>query len=99
MSEFLKHQMARLSGIAFLILCLGAVALGQTSTITYQGRLTDGGSPPTGTYDMQFKLYDALTGGSLQGSPNTVTKTGVNVTNGVFTLQLDFGAGPFPGAD
>src|SRR5258708_239560 len=70
---FLKRHIAHLLGTACLMLCLSATALGQTSTITYQGRLTDAGSPPTGTYDIQFKLYDALTAGSLQGSPNTVT--------------------------
>jgi photosystem II stability/assembly factor-like uncharacterized protein len=89
----------RLFLLASLLCCMTSVAAAQTSTITYQGRLTDGGTPPNGLYDFQFKLYDALTGGSLQGSPNTVTKTGVNVATGVFTVQLDFGAGAFPGAD
>jgi hypothetical protein len=71
------------------------------TTITHQGRLFDSGTPPTGTYDMQFKLYDtAMVGtGMLQGSPNTVTLPTVNVTNGIFTVQLDFGASAFPGAD
>src|SRR5260370_27106576 len=89
----------RFLGVACLALLLSVAASGQTSTITYQGRLTDGGTPANGTYDLQFKLYDALTGGTLQGSPSTVTRTGVNVTNGVFTVQVDFGAGAFPGAD
>src|SRR5438093_11800508 len=71
----------------------------QTGMITYQGRLSDNGTAANGTYDLQFKLYDALTLGNLQGSPNTVTKTGVSVTNGIFTVQLDFGASAFPGAD
>ena len=70
----------------------------QTTSFTYQGKLTDGGAPANGPYDLQFKLYDALTDGSLQGSPNTVTKTGVQVTNSIFTVQLDFGASAFPGA-
>src|SRR5260370_1512306 len=61
---FLKRHIAHLLGTACLMLCLSATALGQTSTITYQGRLTDAGSPPTGTYDIQFKLYDALTAGA-----------------------------------
>jgi hypothetical protein len=82
-----------------LLVLTASFTQAQTSTITYQGRLTDSGAPPTGTYDMQFKLYDALTAGSLQGSTSTVTKTGVNVTNGIFTVQLDFGASGFPGAD
>ena len=89
----------RFLGVACFVLFLNTAALAQTSTITYQGRLTDGGTPANGTYDLQFKLYDALTLGSLQGSPNTVTKTAVNVTNGIFTVQLDFGASAFPGAD
>src|SRR5260370_32462086 len=95
---FLKRHIAHLLGTACLMLCLSATALGQTSTITYQGRLTDAGSPPTGTYDIQFKLYDALTAGSLQGSPNTVTNATVNVTSGIFTVQLDFGPCALPGA-
>ncbi len=87
-------------GLACLVLFFGTgMAVGQTSTFTYQGRLTDGGTAANGTYDLQFKLYDALTAGNLQGSPNTVTKTSVLVTNGIFTVQLDFGAGAFPGAD
>ena len=83
---------------AFLALAAN-VARAQTGMITYQGRLSDNGTAANGTYDLQFKLYDALTLGNLQGSPNTITKTGVNVTNGIFTVQLDFGAGGFPGAD
>lgn len=63
--------------------------------------MTDGGTPPTGTYDFQFKLYDALTNGNQLpiGSPVTVTKSAVMVINGVFTVQLEFGASGFPGAD
>jgi hypothetical protein len=45
---------------------------------------------------MKFKLYDA--GGNPQGTPDTVTLDGgVQVTNGVFTVQLDFGAAAFDG--
>jgi hypothetical protein len=86
--------------VSCFVLFIGTVAaFAQTTTFTYQGRLTDGGTPVNGTYDIQFMLFDALTGGSLQGSPNTVTKPAVLVTNGVFTVQLDFGASGFPGAD
>ena len=78
---------------------IGHAQTTQTTSFTYQGKLTDGGGPANGPYDLQFRLFDALTDGSLQGSPNTVTKTGVQVTNGIFTVQLDFGAGAFPGAN
>jgi hypothetical protein len=90
-----------LSVACFVLFLSTGAAFAQTTTFTYQGRLTDLGTPPTGTYDMQFKLYDTATvgTGTLQGSPNTVTNATVSVANGVFTVQLDFGASGFPGAD
>jgi hypothetical protein len=57
--------------------------------------LTDGGSPATGLYDMQFILYDALYGGGQQDA--IVPKDDVPVTNGLFTVELDFGPNVFSG--
>ena len=65
------------------------------SSFTYQGRLTDGGSPANGNYDLQFRLYDDLTGGNQIGS--TVNVNGIAVTDGLFTTLLDFGATAFAG--
>ena len=56
---------------------------------TYQGRLTDGSAPANGLYDFEFRLYDESTGGSQVGS--TLTHSSVNVTEGLFTVVLDFG--------
>jgi hypothetical protein len=56
---------------------------------TYQGRLTDGGNPANGVYDLQFILYDAVTGGAQVGP--IVTSDDVAVANGLFTVNLDFG--------
>jgi hypothetical protein len=70
----------------------------QTTTFTYQGSLTTGGNLANGSYDLQFKLYDQLMVGVLQGSPNTVTVSNVMVNGGVFTVELDFGAAAWPGA-
>lgn len=64
---------------------------------TYQGRLANSGVAGTGPYDLQFKLYDNVTGGSLVGSPSTVTFISHTVTNGLFTVMLDFGATAFDG--
>ncbi|MDQ7029822.1 MAG: hypothetical protein Q9O62_08615 [Ardenticatenia bacterium] len=72
-----------------------AIAAPVGTAFTYQGRLTDGGSPANGAYDFQFKLYDAATGGSQVGS--TVTKDDVAVSDGLFTVDLDFGSGAFDG--
>src|SRR5215469_15101912 len=76
-----------------LLLTAGTVR-SQTTMFTYQGRLTDGGTPANGNYDLQFTLWDALNGGTQQPQPNPVTVMlpSVSVTAGVFTVQLDFGA-------
>ena len=77
------------------------VALGQTTSFTYQGELKEGGTPANANYDLQFTLWDALTGGTQQPQPTpiTVTRLNVAVANGIFTVQLDFGANGFPAAD
>src|SRR5207237_6606829 len=88
-----SHLPSQLLLAAVLLLLAFMPTAAQTTSFTYQGRLNDGGTPANGTYDMQFKLYDTGTVGtcSLQGSPNTVTNSTVQVTNIIFTLQLQFG--------
>lgn len=71
-----------------------ATALG--TGFTYQGRLTDAGSPANGAYDLRFILYDAETGGAQVGTV-TATKDDVQVVNGLFSVDLDFGATAFNG--
>jgi hypothetical protein len=80
--------------ISLALLPLAAFA--QTSVFTYQGLLTDNGVPANGSYDFTFTLFDDLTAGSPIGTPQTVAAT--PVSNGLFTVTLDFGAGAFPGA-
>lgn len=62
---------------------------------TYQGRLATSGVAAEGTYDFLFNLYDAASLGSQAGL--TQTNNAVVVSNGTFTVQLDFGAGAFNG--
>src|SRR5437764_3060225 len=69
----------------------------QSSSFSYQGRLADSGLPASGSYDFQFKLFDAVTAGAPQGA--TVALSNVPVSGGIFTVTLDFGSGSFPGAD
>ena len=66
-----------------------------TTEFTYQGQLRDGGTNANGTYTMVFKLYDSLSGGNQIGSTLTTSPT---LANGLFTVNLDFGAGAFNGA-
>ncbi|MBV9241021.1 MAG: hypothetical protein JO314_03340, partial [Acidobacteria bacterium] len=72
-----------------LVTLIAASAAAQTTSFTYQGKLTDTGIAANGTYDMQFKLFDTAGGGAQLGS--TVTNATVQVTGGIFTVQLDFG--------
>ncbi len=68
----------------------------QGTAFSYQGRLAAGGSPANGSYDLEFTVCDALTTGNVVGGPVTNSATGV--TNGLFTVTLDFGSGVFTGA-
>lgn len=58
------------------------------TAFTYQGRLNDGLNPANGRYDFKFTLYDAATAGSPLGAFAT---NAVPVSNGLFTVALDFG--------
>ncbi len=75
----------------FCLLAAGALqAQPVGTTFTYQGRLTDAGNPASGAYDLELALFDAAGGGTQVGS--TLTRDDVVVTNGLFTVNLDFGA-------
>src|SRR5258706_2073633 len=68
----------------------------QVTEFTYQGSLKDSGNPANATYDFEYLLFDAPTGGSQIGA--TIPKNAVTVTNGIFAVKLDFGS-VFPGAN
>ena len=72
---------------------LGQAPVG--SEFTYQGQLKDGGAPANGDYDFIFLLYDAQTGGAQVG--NEMELDEVFVSDGLFTVELDFGSGAFTG--
>jgi hypothetical protein len=65
------------------------------TAFTYQGKLADGGYPAAGNYDLQFTLYDDASGSNVVSGP--ITTNAVEVTNGLFTVALDFGAEVFTG--
>jgi trimeric autotransporter adhesin len=101
----MRPQFALLKFLLFsFMLSLAAhTARAQGNSFTYQGRLTDDGVPSNGSYELEFKLYDAASGGTEQPQPSPVTiqftgAQAVAVVNGLFTVQLDFGAAAFPGA-
>lgn len=75
-------------GMGVLNAPLAASPLG--TAFTYQGQLKQGGTAVTASCDMQLSLFDSASPSVQVGS--TQTKTGVNVSNGLFTIpDLDFG--------
>ena len=63
------------------------------TAFTYQGQLKKAGNPVNGNCDFRFSLYDDSGGPPI----GVQTTTGITVTDGLFTVQLDFGAGAFQG--
>jgi Chaperone of endosialidase len=61
---------------------------------TYQGQLKHQGAPLGGNVDLRFVLFDVEFGGVAL---DELAKTDVTVTNGLFTVELDFGAVVFNG--
>lgn len=68
----------------------------QGTVFTYQGRLDDGGNPANGNYDLTFSMFDQANGGNPVAG--LLTKTATAVSNGIFTVTLDFG-GIFTGTN
>ncbi len=69
-----------------------ATALG--SGFTYQGQLLSNGEPFSGSCDFHFNLYDAVGMGTAL---TELSMTDVPVSEGTFTVQLDFGTAFFNG--
>ncbi|HIQ04831.1 MAG TPA: hypothetical protein EYH31_03945 [Anaerolineae bacterium] len=57
-----------------------------TDTFTYQGRLTDHGTPTNGYYDFQITIWDAPTGGTQIASAQILENW--YVRNGLFSFQI-----------
>ena len=99
----MRNHLYLLSLLTLLMLAsTGSSAVAQTAsqtamgtTFTYQGVLQVDSSPADGSFDFGFVLFDAAAGGAQVGDPVTVED--VPVSNGVFTVQLDFGRSPFAG--
>ena len=64
------------------------------TAFTYQGRLIDANGAADGEYDFRFKVYDDanIITGNQMGS--TINVNEVDVVDGYFTVELDFGGDP-----
>lgn len=83
----------RLFGVLIVAACLlgqGRVLAQADTTFTYQGSLSDGGVPASGSYNIGITLWDAVSGGTQIGSG--ITLNAHAVSDGLLTADLDFGA-------
>jgi len=71
-------------------------ARAQGTAFTYQGRLNGATGPVNGIYDLGFTLYTTNVTGTPLAGPVLASNTAV--TNGLFTVTVDFGPGIFTGA-
>jgi hypothetical protein len=89
-----KLMSMKFNSAAVAVLLLFALAArGQPTAFTYQGQLNSSNAPANGVYDFQFQIYNAssiVVAGPLTNAP-------VTVSNGLFTVALDFGGGVFNG--
>lgn len=89
-----KDLYALFGWVALLIvLTFARGASAQTSSFTYQGKLADSGVAANGTYDITFRLFDALANGTQVGS--AVVRDDIVVSDGAFSVDLDFGVAAF----
>jgi trimeric autotransporter adhesin len=74
---------------------LSSTASAQGTAFTYQGQLQNTNGPVHGTYNFSFNLFNTnINGTAIAGS---VTVSGVVITNGLFTVALDFGSSVWNG--
>jgi hypothetical protein len=66
------------------------------TAFTYQGRLIDANYPADGIYDFNLGLYDSASDGEQVA--NDVNVADVDVIDGYFTVELDFGSEVFEGS-
>jgi len=67
------------------------------TAFTYQGNLSEAGSPANGSYNFRFYLWDDSNRTSLIGTYPSSGTIPANVVEGAFIVKLDFGAGAFTG--
>ena len=95
MKNLLAH-LALAAALGSLFISIQSVLAQGTTAFTYQGQLNDDGTNVNGTNILVFALYDAASDGTQIGSANTNNL--VLVTNGFYTVTLDFGTGAFNGS-
>ncbi|MBW8040197.1 MAG: hypothetical protein FVQ85_09385 [Planctomycetes bacterium] len=84
-----------IDSVRITVIPLQPVAIG--TAFTYQGRLLDVNSPADGLYDFEFKLYDNADPVFAAQQGSTIDINDLDVIDGYFTVELDFGSDVFTG--
>jgi len=93
----IKIMLATMILTVTLMICNSQIvnAAPMGTAFTYQGRLMDDDGPADGVFEFQFELYDLPEDGNqLDG---TFALRGVDVIDGYFTVELNFGGSVFDG--
>jgi hypothetical protein len=93
----MKKSCFSLAATPIVLMALVLPGLLGATPFTYQGRLQDGANPANGSYDLVFSMFSTNSGGSP--ASGAVTNSAVPITNGLFTVALDFGTNVFDGSD
>jgi trimeric autotransporter adhesin len=88
----MKNKLFALWAFLLVAACLSqhSNAFAEGTAFTYQGELDHDGGPASGTYNLTFSLFNTNTEGEAIAGP--ITNKAVNVTNGLFTVLIDFGS-------
>jgi hypothetical protein len=87
---------ARFLAMGLVLVTAMSVQARIESGFTYQGELRLADTPIEGDHDFRFRLYSSETDGARVGPE--LSQPSVAVLDGVFTVQLDFGADALTGA-
>jgi hypothetical protein len=90
--RFLQNLTSKAILLPVALLFFSQLVQAQNTAFTFQGKLNEGGAAAHGQYDLQFRLYDLPAGGTLFG---TLVRDDVPVTDGIFTVTLNYGADVF----
>jgi hypothetical protein len=93
----MMRMLRTLSGLACVaLIAASAVAATPLGTgFTYQGKIQKSGQPYSGTAQLLIRLFDSVSGGTQIGPDANLAN--VPVAGGLFTVELDYGAGAFNG--
>lgn len=90
-----KTNRSLLAALLLLPALLPLTTQAQGTAFTYQGRIMESNAPANGSFEFEFSLFDRVLGGNNLG---TLTLEETPVSNGLFTVVLDFGTNFFAGA-